>query len=144
MRRAIVGAAVWTAGCVSPGTWSALHEVERELEREPAVAVSAGDERVTRGPAQRCSEIAERVVEGHPALGVPRARARAALATARSEGALPAPELMLELWDFPIGDPQRADREGMYMIGVGQALPPAGALDGRARAAVEDARAALG
>lgn len=145
MRRALWSlAAAWIAGCVSPGTWSALHEVERELEREPVVA-SSGDERIAHARDVRgCAELAQRIVAAHPALGVPRARARAALAMARSEGALPAPELMLELWDFPIGDPQRADREGMYMVGLAQALPPAAALDGRARAAVEDARAALG
>lgn len=156
MRRIVWFVVAGTAGCVSPGTWSALHEVERELERDRERSVAAVDstetgsapgERASSGGedvASSCEHVVLRVVAAHPALGAPRARARAALASARAEGALPAPELMLEVWDFPIGDPQRADREGMYMLGVTQSLPPAGALDGQARAAVEDARAALG
>jgi outer membrane protein TolC len=50
---------------------------------------------------------------------------------------------MLEVWDLPVGDLELADREGMYMAGVSQAFPPAGALEGRARAAVERAEEAL-
>ncbi|UJR78635.1 TolC family protein [Sandaracinus amylolyticus] len=133
------GAAVMAAGCVSQTTWRALDEVERELatqahEEETAETASAGS----------CEEIVARVVASHPSLAALRARTRASIAEARAEGALPAPELMLEVWDFPIGDPERADREGMYMAGLSQALPPAGALDGRARAAAEEAREALG
>ncbi len=144
MRSVLVcAAALSAAGCVSGGTWSAVNEVERELaaleEREaPRAATPA---RETGGD---CRAIAERVVREHPRLRALRSRTRAGLARARSEGALPAPELMLEVWDFPIGDPQTADRDGMYMAGLSQEFPPAGSLDARARAAAEESRGLLG
>ncbi len=137
-RRWLCVAGLGAAGCVSSGTWSTFHSVERALERdEEERAASSGD-------LSGCTALAEQVVEGFPSLDAARRRARAALARGRSEGALPAPEIMLEAWDFPIGDPQLADREGMYMAGITQRLPPAGALDGRARAQAEEAEAAVG
>lgn len=146
----VAGAMCVGTGCVSSGTWSTVHAVEDELEREERAAEErrAGEERAGADGepegASDCAELAARVTERSPALAAARQRARAALARGRSEGALPAPSLMLEVWDFPIGDPQLADREGMYMVGLSQALPPAGALDGRARAGAEQANAALG
>lgn len=91
-----------------------------------------------------CDEVARVAVATYPGLEGPRQRVREALAMARADGALPAPSARVEVWDFPIGDPSRADREGMYMLGVAQELPPAGGLDGDARARVEEAREALG
>ncbi|HEY8431538.1 MAG TPA: hypothetical protein VIL20_24325, partial [Sandaracinaceae bacterium] len=138
MWRVWVGcASLCAAGCVSSSTWSAYREVEREL--------AAAREEEPRGGADpaTCAELASRIAAAYPTVRAARARARAALARGRGEGALPAPELVLEVWDFPIGDPQLADREGMYMAGVAQAFPPAAALDARARAAAMDARAAL-
>ncbi|AKF08797.1 Heavy metal RND efflux outer membrane protein, CzcC family [Sandaracinus amylolyticus] len=126
---------------MSQTTWRALDDVERELATH-----AREEDEPTSAPARAgsCEEIVARVVASHPSLDALRANARASIAEARAEGALPAPELMLEVWDFPIGDPERADREGMYMAGLAQSLPPAGALDGRARAAAEEAREALG
>lgn len=143
-RMASCAAVVVTAGCVSSGTWRALHEVEEELASrggsEPPPDSAAPLEA---GAPTECRAIVEAIVARYPGLEAYRARARAALASARAEGAPPPPDVMLELWDFPIGDPQLADREGMYMLGLGQELPPADALDGRARAMVEEARIAL-
>jgi cobalt-zinc-cadmium efflux system outer membrane protein len=146
-------AALLATGCVSSSTWAALHEVDREVDlaggSAPAVGVDrGGGERGEPRPptleaSRGCSAIVTRIVASYPGASGDRSRARAALAVGRAEGAPPAPELMLEVWDFPIGDPQAADREGMYMAGIEQDLPPAGALDGRARAAAEDARIAL-
>lgn len=131
-------ACVCAVGCVSSGTWSAYREIERELAEERAAPPPRRS-----GEAATCSEIATQIADAFPRVRAGRHRARAALARARSEGALPAPELMLEVWDLPVGDLELADREGMYMAGVAQAFPPAGALEGRARAAVERAEEAL-
>lgn len=127
MWRLWCGGALCAAGCVSSGTWSAYSEIERELETD----VRAAD-------GSSCAELAAEVAATFP---VARSMARAELARGRSESALPAPELMLEVWDFPIGDPQLADREGMYMVGLEQEIPPG--LDARARAGAERAREAL-
>src|SRR5262245_59497777 len=122
------------AGCVSSGTWRSYAEVERALDVEERAAAH--------GAPSTCAELAQQLVDAAPSVRAGHARARAQLARARSEGALPAPELTLEVWDFPIGDPQLADREGMYMAGLEQEIPPAGSLDARARAAIEDANEA--
>ncbi|MCC6874450.1 MAG: TolC family protein [Sandaracinaceae bacterium] len=138
------------SGCVSSSTWGAWSDVDRALareegarerarerEREPAAAPSTE-------PASGCEALALRIAQSHPGLRAPRERARAALARARAEGALPAPQAAVGVWDFPIGDPQLADRQGMYMLRLAQELPPAGLLDGRARARVEEARESVG
>lgn len=137
-RRWLCAVGLGAAGCVSSGTWSTFHSVERTLEEEEKRRAEA------RGDLSDCSALAEHVVERFPSLDASRRRARAALARGRSEGALPAPEVTLEVWDFPIGDPQLADREGTYIAGITQRLPPGGALDGRARAEAEEAQVAIG
>lgn len=139
----VCGAYVSAAGCVSSGTWTRYHDVQHELAklvREPGAAADATTTDLGRRvEPSGCVELAQHVAETFPTLRAGERRARSALARARSEGAPPPPEVMLEVWDFPIGDPQLADREGMYMAGVAQTIPPAGALDGRARAAIEEA-----
>lgn len=151
MQRCVLCAvALAAAGCVSSGTWRAVREVERELdaldaeERGRDADEAAGERAPEARAPERCDAIVARVLARYPGLAAPRLRARAALARARAEGALPAPRAGIEVWDFPIGDPQLADREGMYMIGLSQEIPPAEALDGRARAAAHEARAAIG
>jgi outer membrane protein TolC len=154
---ALALASVATAGCVSSGTWSSWHEARGRLEAADEAARALREQ--LRGGAGEdlggeavhsdatggdgCEGLAAAIVRGHPGLAAPRERARAALAMARADGALPPPSVRLEAWDFPIGDPQRADREGMYMVGVAQELPAGRALDGAARAATEEARVAL-
>ncbi len=137
------------AGCVSSSTWASWHTThERIMELEERG--SEVDARLAEAPADAplsfasCDDVIRIAVATNPGLAAPRERARAALAMARAEGALPASTVRVATWDFPIGDPSLADREGMYMLSVAQELPPAGHLDGSARAAVEEARAALG
>ncbi len=148
---ALAGAtALLAGGCVSSSTWSSWHATHERIE-----AIEAEERDVVDGrsgaPASdgsrtfdSCDEVVREVIAASPGLAAPRERARAALASARAEGALPAPSVSLAAWDFPIGDPQLADREGMYMLAVAQELPPPGSLDASAAAAVEEARAALG
>lgn len=138
------------SGCVSSGTWSAWHEARARLEAaDESSAPPVGEGRAAPSPTEpsravaSCDALVAEIVRTHPGLAAPRERARAALAMARAEGALPPPSVRLEVWDFPIGDPQRADREGMYMVGLAQELPAGSMLDAAARAATEEARVAL-
>lgn len=138
---------VLTEGCVSSATWSSWHEVDTSVRDDGELDAQLVDEHGGEaGPFTfaSCDEVARVAIATFPGLEAPRQRVREALAMARAEGALPAPSARVEVWDFPIGDPSRADREGMYMLGVAQELPPAGGLDGDARARVEQAREALG
>ncbi len=137
------------AGCVSSSTWTAWHATSErisELEAEESATEARFVDASADAPLSftSCDDVVRAVVATSPGLSAPRERARSALASARAEGALSAPTARVAVWDFPIGDPSLADREGMYMLTVAQALPPAGDLDGRARARVEEARAALG
>lgn len=136
-----------TVGCVSSGTWSSWHELDSRTREDEELDERVVDEHGGQtGPFTfgSCDDVARVAVATFPGLEAPRQRVREALAMARADGALPAPSARVEVWDFPIGDPARADREGMYMLGVAQELPPAGGLDGDARARVEEAREALG
>jgi len=146
MRSVVPCAALLAASCVSSSTWRSIDDVERAIEEDRAAveAVTSTSSAVVSqdGPVD-CARLAELVVAVHPGLAAPRARARAAIATARAEGALPPPSIAAEVWDFPVGDPSRANREGMYMLHVAQTLPPGDMLDGSTRAAAEDALAAL-
>ena len=134
-------------GCVSSATWSSWHDTEARTRDDVDLDAQLVDEHGGEaGPFTfaSCDDVARVAVATFPGLEAPRQRVREALAMARADGALPAPSARVEVWDFPIGDPSRADREGMYMLGVAQELPPAGGLDGDARARVEEARQALG
>lgn len=149
---AFVVTALLPLGCVSSSTWSRWHATRDRIEalEEEDIEVSVGDDSsdavASDDPSSfgTCDEAVRAVIAASPGLVAPRERARAALATARAEGALPAPSASIAAWDFPIGDPSLADREGMYMLTVAQELPPPGSLDASANAAVEEARAALG
>ena len=128
--------------CVSSTTWSRIHEAETRVREDETVETSTRADEASIAVAD-CDGLADLVVTRWPGLDAPRHRARAAVARARAEAALPATALRFEVWDFPVGNPQLANREGMYMFGLAQELPPAGALDGRARAAAEEAWSAL-
>jgi outer membrane protein TolC len=90
-----------------------------------------------------CTSLARRVVEGHPRVRAAEERARAALLRSSGTGSLPPPKASLEVWDFPFTQPGRARAEGMYMLGLEQEFPPAGARDARTRAEIEEGRMAL-
>lgn len=137
-----------TNGCVSSSTWAGwrstrerLDQVEVETEADASAIHDVDGGSIT---FSSCDDVVRTAIATYPGLAAPRERARSALATARAEGALPAPSVRVTAWDFPIGDPSLADREGMYMLGVVQELPPPDSLDADARASVEEARAALG
>ncbi|MBK7859749.1 MAG: TolC family protein [Archangiaceae bacterium] len=68
-------------------------------------------------------------------------RAQAALARVDAAAAVAPPRAAFEIWDFPIGQPALAGREGIYMLGVSQELPAWGVRASRASAAAEEALA---
>ena len=139
------GAVSVLGGCVSAGAWQRLEAAEQRLVAARAIPYEAPELRTDRGAAAvSCAEIEAGRPPSMDAAAGPLARARAAVSRGRAEAALPPPTVSLEVWDFPIGDPSRADREGMYMVGVTQELPPGAAREGRARAGAEEADAALG
>jgi outer membrane protein TolC len=134
--------ALFATGCASTTT-SVRQEAEASLRVPPprrSVPAASRSGPVSVNPAT-CSTLAESVARNHPRIRALEARGQAALFRSRSEEALPAPKLSFEVWDFPIGEPSRADAEGMYMVGIGQEFGPPGARDGRARAEAEEARA---
>lgn len=93
------------------------------------------------GAEAPCATLARTIALRHPQLRAARARANGALARARAAAAPEPPHASVEVWDFPIGAPAEADREGMYMLGVSQAFEPLGAREALSRAEAEEARA---
>jgi outer membrane protein TolC len=104
-------------------------------------AASAAPSQPGSGAPPSCAALADAVARSHPALRAARARSNAATLRSRAEGSLPPPTASFEIWDFPIGEPSRADEEGMYMLGLAQEFPGGGRSD-RARAETEMSREA--
>ncbi len=164
--RSLGGSALFLTGallsaCISPATSRSRDSTARAIEdaedpsrpRPPRtsggpaslpVAVADVPRPKARVGAQSCEQIAGRIAASDPIARARRGSARAGLARADAEGSLPAPQLSFELWDFPIGDPVRANREGMYMVGLSQRFPAPGLSNARARKEVELSSANLG
>jgi outer membrane protein TolC len=153
-------ALIATTGCMSSATTASRGEVEALLERRGEPALEArGRARAPNatapargGPSLRtgakasssdCNVLAASVARSHPRIRAADERARAALARSRAEGSLPPPKASFEVWDFPLTEPETADREGMYMLGLEQEFPPASAREARVRAEIEEGRVAL-
>ncbi|MEO7331374.1 MAG: hypothetical protein ABI193_22555, partial [Minicystis sp.] len=81
------------------------------------------------------------VLARRPSLIAAAEHVRALTARAGAEGSLPAPELMLEIWQIPFAKPYALDKAGMIMMSVRQQLPAAGSLDLTAQATALEARA---
>jgi hypothetical protein len=139
--RSIVGLlAVFAASCVSTATETARSAAEREIAlRQPDGGGSMSSQSAP--PANGCEDIATRIAEAHPAPLAALARARASLRRSHAAASAPGPTFWLEVWDFPIGDPTLAGREGMYMVGVRQEIPVLAALDAEGRSEAELSRA---
>ncbi len=129
-------------GCVASSTEVRWRAASRRIE---AAGGERGGGEGAPAPTRfdRCEDVVRLALRTDPRLAAPRERARAALAMARAAAAYPAPSVTVSVWDFPIGDPSLADREGMYMLSVAQELPSTGRLDAEARAAIEGARESL-
>ncbi len=135
------------SGCLSSATLHTRREVAAELDSSSfgrGASEVAADGDAAAPPSARaadCAALAEAIVRAHPAVHAGRARASAALARSRAEGALPAPEVYVEAWNVGLGS---RGGNGMYMGGVVQELPAARSRDRMARAEAEEARASLG
>lgn len=140
MRSCLVLLAVAATGCLSSATEKARSAAASEVADGPAYAPAKVGASST-PTSDTCEAIGARIAARHPAPLAAMARARASLRRSHAAASAPGPTVWVELWDFPIGDPERADREGMYMVGVRQEIPVLGALDADARAQAEEARA---
>lgn len=161
-RRHLVSLAVCAVGVSTAACSSSLSPVAREIRaadeapevraRAPAAA-KRGEATTPAPPAALVDEAAalERpldlgavelaVLAHHPSLLAAAHRVRALTARAGAEASLPAPELMVEIWQIPFAKPYALDKAGMIMISVRQQLPAAGSLDLTAEATALEARA---
>ncbi len=105
-------------------------------ERAPA-EVTDVTRAITRADVRRLA------VARDPGLSERAHRVRALLHAARAEGALPAPEADVQVWNLPLARPYALGEAGMYMAEYRQMFPAPGSLDARSRAAAEEARGAL-
>lgn len=88
-----------------------------------------------------CGQLARSAASRHPRVRSAVERTRAALARVDGAAGIAPPRAAFEVWDFPIGQPSLAGREGMYMLGVSQELPAWGVRSARESAAAEEALA---
>jgi outer membrane protein, heavy metal efflux system len=107
----------------------------------PGEARAGGEHELARGPVTR-ELVVRTAIAKSPALRAASSRKQALLAESRAEGQLPAPELMLDVWQVPLSDPARVDRAGMIMLGLRQDIPPPGSLGARADARTQAASGA--
>jgi cobalt-zinc-cadmium efflux system outer membrane protein len=91
------------------------------------------------GPVDR-SAIVRAAVARNPAVKAAEQRARAVGLSARTEGRLPPPEVMGQVWQVPLSKPYALNAQ-MIMIGVHQSFPAPGSLDARQEARQREAEA---
>lgn len=91
-------------------------------------------------PVDRASLLAT-AVHSHPSVRASQERASARARAAESEGSLPPPEAMMQIWQVPIARPYAVGDAQMIMFGVGQSFPAIGARGARQRAGELDAEA---
>lgn len=93
-------------------------------------------------PSARREVLLAAALASNPELTMRRAEADARRAEAVSEGALPAPELAVQMWNVPFVRPYALDQAAMWMVEFRQAFPVAAARSQRSRARLAEARAA--
>jgi outer membrane protein TolC len=87
------------------------------------------------------STIERAAVARSPGLQAAEHRVRALAEESSSEGGLPAPELMVQLWQIPLSRPYAIGDAGMAMVGLQQSFPAPGSLGAKADAKAHEARA---
>ncbi len=143
-----------TPACVSKATQQSLRAADEAIE---AYTRTAEDAVIKGGPAAATPrrapvvtdlggpldlETLERIaLERRPSLMAAAHRVKALTARAAAEGTLPAPELMLDMWQIPFAKPYALDKAGMIMISVRQEIPASGSLDLAAEGMSLEARA---
>lgn len=91
-------------------------------------------------PVDRGSLVAS-ALRAHPAIRSAEQRAVATRVRGESEGSLPPPEAMVQVWQVPIARPYAVGDAQMVMVGLGQTFPAPGARGARQRAAEHEADA---
>jgi outer membrane protein TolC len=91
-------------------------------------------------PVDRAS-VERLAVVRSPALKAMVHRIRAIDAQGQSEGSLPAPEFMAQIWQVPFAHPLSLDDAGMIMVGLAQTFPAPGSLGPKEDARHHEARA---
>lgn len=91
------------------------------------------------GPVDR-SAIVRAAVARNPAVKAAEQKARAVGLSAQTEGRLPPPEVMGQVWQVPFSKPYALNSQ-MIMIGVHQSFPAPGSLDARQESRERDAEA---
>ncbi|HVZ73841.1 MAG TPA: TolC family protein [Polyangia bacterium] len=111
-----------------------------------AAAASGGDETAADrelATEARLPTVLRVIADRNPDLREADQRAGASEAKVGASARLPDPELKTELWGQPLARPVSFGDAQTIMIGLRQSFPAWGSLDARARAAREDAAAAL-
>lgn len=135
-------AASASAGCLAGSTSRMIDQTfELQALRTPSSEASdpALDDASLSGALERAQVLALAIARD-PGLRSLAHEARAALHSARAEGALPAPEVNAQVWNLPLARPYALGDASMYMLELRQMFPAAGSRDARARAAAEEAR----
>lgn len=132
-------------GCISTQTHRSLSDAYAATSRsldQRAPRATASPEVAAGSPLDRDAVVAL-AVSRSPSLAAAAHRARALIHAGRAEGSLPSPEVGVQITNLPLTRPYAFGDAGMYMLEFRQRFPAAAALDGRARAMSEEARAAL-
>ncbi len=122
--------------------------VHRVLRRAPALALWLGSLAFStvahaEQPTVQREALVRAALAQHPAAVASRTRAASLEERSASEGSLPHPELMFELWQVPFSQPLAFDEAGMLMVGLRQEFPAPGSRGHSERAAKAEAAAAL-
>lgn len=128
------------SGCISSQSGRVLDRSYDAASVRLRPTEPAADNVDLSGPLER-DVVVSLAVRKSPALAVMAHRARALVYAGRAEGALPPPELGLEVWNLPLTRPYALGDADMYMVEIRQRFPAAGSLDARARAMGEEAEA---
>ncbi len=84
------------------------------------------------GPIDRIT-VVRAAVRGHPEVAAAALRAQATSLAAKANGRLPAPEVMLQVWQVPVAKPYALGEASMIMVGLGQTFPAPGSRSARER-----------
>lgn len=131
-----------TTGCLAGPTSRLMDQTFQlpALRRRPIPASEVAREDTDLSGSLGRAQVLALVVARDPGLRSLAHETRAALHAARAEGALPAPEVNVQVWNLPLARPYALGEASMYMVEFRQMFPAAGARDARARAAAEEAR----
>jgi outer membrane protein, heavy metal efflux system len=148
-------AALSNMACLSPRTERQLKAADAaalrvDPSRAPGRTAIAGASTAATAPSADVATTAldrETVValavSRNPELESMVHRARALVHAGRAEGALPAAEVEVAVWNAPLARPYAVGEADMIMVNLQQRFPPAGSLDGEAHAMAAEAQAML-